>query len=662
VFYPDPAASALNPSIAVQLLLNTLLILTGWIIAAVVLAGVGLALRRAAGPRKIVADDLLRSFWVGFAAVVLFLQLWHFWLPVDGLAASLLVAVGVAGLLINYRSILVCVQALSWTRDWWFLAIITTVLLWAASLAAGPPSLADTGIYHAQSVRWSTEYAVVPGLGNLFGRFAFNSSGLLYAALFELGPLAGRGTHFANGSLLAVLLVQGIWGGRRFVQAGNAIERSVYLYDFLLLAPLLDCVMRDHLRSFSTDLHVGAVMLVSSSRLTRLVLYATADQRQRAFEFVTTAGLVALAVCMKLTAAAFTLAGLAVLFWIWLRERQDPRAPRVGALSVACCAALLLPWAGRGIVSSGYPAYPIPIAPVQVPWRVPQEQARAELAWVVHHARYESRTKLGSGSDWLGPWLRRALERPYHWTHFLLPLVLLAIIPPLWRWRARRRDPPLPSGVLLAAIPPLLGLLAWFSSAPAVRFGWAPLWLLAALFPALILGSVDRLTAFGRRVCVVSGIAMALVPVTLPSLAAWVRLGAHAGFRDFIERTLPNSDSAVPGLSRLPRPAGRPYVTQSGLRLSMGLANGYCWDARLPCSPSPSPNLVLRGTGLKDGFEIKGSWQPVAFPNAESRFLDFWRCKEALAKDAARARQCLIRVEGIGPSLQGDTDEPAPPR
>ncbi len=649
--------------VAMQLLLNTLLIISGWIIAAVVLAGVGLALRRAAGPRKIVADDLLRSFWVGFAAVVLFLQLWHFWLPVDALAASLIVSGGVAGLLVNYRAILACVRVFSWARDWWVLAIITAVLLWTASLAAGPAALPDTAIYHAQVIRWNTEYSVVPGLGNLHGRLAFNNSGLLYAALFDLGPLVGRASHFANGSLLAVLLVQCIWGGRRFVQASTAIERSVYLYDFLLLAPLLDCVMRDHLRSFSTDLHVGAVMLVSSSRLTRLVLYASADQRQRAFEFVTTAGLVALAVCMKLTAAAFTLAGLAVLFWIWLRERQYSRAPRVGALSVACCAALLLPWAGRGIVSSGYPAYPIPIAPVQVPWRVPQEQARAELAWVAHHASYESTTRLGLGRDWLGPWLLRKVQRPYHWTHFLLPLLLLAITLPLWRWRARRRDPPLPSGVVLAAIPPLVGLLAWFTSAPAVRFGWAPLWLLAALFPALILGSVDRLTALGRRVCVVSGIAMALVPVTLPSLAAWVRLGAHAGFRDFIERTLPNSDSAVPGLSRLPRPAGRPYVTQSGLRLSMGLANGYCWDARLPCSPSPSPNLVLRGTGLKDGFEIKGSWQPLEFPYAESRFLGFWRCKQATANDAAQAHQCLIRFEGNGPTPQmGDTGEPAPPR
>ena len=40
----------------------------------------------------------------------------------------------------------------------------------------------DTGIYHAQAIRWYEEYGLVKGLGNLQQHFAYNSAYLAYAA------------------------------------------------------------------------------------------------------------------------------------------------------------------------------------------------------------------------------------------------------------------------------------------------------------------------------------------------------------------------------------------------------------------------------------------------------------------------------------------------
>lgn len=42
----------------------------------------------------------------------------------------------------------------------------------------------DTGLYHAQSIRWIEEYGVVPGLANLHSRFGYNSAAFALCALF----------------------------------------------------------------------------------------------------------------------------------------------------------------------------------------------------------------------------------------------------------------------------------------------------------------------------------------------------------------------------------------------------------------------------------------------------------------------------------------------
>jgi len=57
----------------------------------------------------------------------------------------------------------------------------------------------DTGIYHAQAIRWIETYPVVPGLGNLHTRFAYNSSWLVANALFSFAFTGLRSFHLLPG-------------------------------------------------------------------------------------------------------------------------------------------------------------------------------------------------------------------------------------------------------------------------------------------------------------------------------------------------------------------------------------------------------------------------------------------------------------------------------
>ena len=63
----------------------------------------------------------------------------------------------------------------------------------------------DTGLYHAQSIRWIEEYGVVKGLGNLHCRLAYNSASFALSALYSMKFITGQSYHCAAGFLALIL-------------------------------------------------------------------------------------------------------------------------------------------------------------------------------------------------------------------------------------------------------------------------------------------------------------------------------------------------------------------------------------------------------------------------------------------------------------------------
>ena len=63
----------------------------------------------------------------------------------------------------------------------------------------------DTGLYHAQSIRWIEEYGVIKGLGNLHSRLAYNSAAFCLSALYSFSFLSGQSFHCCAGFLAFLL-------------------------------------------------------------------------------------------------------------------------------------------------------------------------------------------------------------------------------------------------------------------------------------------------------------------------------------------------------------------------------------------------------------------------------------------------------------------------
>ena len=127
----------------------------------------------------------------------------------------------------------------------------------------------DHGLYHMQTVRWIHDFAIVPGLGNLHHRLAFNNASFLYAALLDSGPLAGRGYYLANTLPAFALILQCAAGFGGLFQERQPI-RGVNLYFALLLPAVLWQVSVMPLPGYSPDMIVFLLQVATGGELLRL--------------------------------------------------------------------------------------------------------------------------------------------------------------------------------------------------------------------------------------------------------------------------------------------------------------------------------------------------------------------------------------------------------
>ena len=131
-----------------------------------------------------------------------------------GFAANLILLIVCTLLLLFTHKPLIC-SLKDWIRDGTFyhLAFATFLLLLTALRASTEVLGDDVYLYHLQAVRWITDYGVVPGLGNLNTRFAFNNAFHSLQALFsfEYAPPLHYPLHNLNGFIAWILLMYAVF-------------------------------------------------------------------------------------------------------------------------------------------------------------------------------------------------------------------------------------------------------------------------------------------------------------------------------------------------------------------------------------------------------------------------------------------------------------------
>lgn len=601
-----------------------LLILATWLGFAAVCLGLGFGALCMLGPMACDAVTLRRSAWLGVTITIAFLQLWHLVIPVGTVAAVALGALALPGVV---WLAFACKQAIAASsaaskqpsHRMTIALVIAFALgcLWLANLSAGSGALYDTGLYHLQAVRWNHEHAIVPGLGNLHSRFAFNNSGFLVAAMFEGVGWHGRSSHVFNGFLAAVLLghlVSLLAGMKR----EDTASRAVGVFALVLLPGLIILALRPlEIASLSTDF-TAAVVTAGGVALLAEAMWSRLGDESHGSALVAIVGVFSAAATIKLSNAV--LAAGAVLVALAVLSPKAWFAPWRGRLCAALLAAMTLTvgvWSARGVVLSGYPLYPADALAAPVSWRLAPDVLTEERNRTYNY----SRGPADAYESWLGvPSSFRNLPTR-EVTVPLLIFVAGSIVRGLLQRHASARHGYVRqflARTMWVFMPVMLAIIFWLTTAPAPRFAFLLVWLMAAISMASTTVVVEA--AFtpsdgdegeGEASDSNEGsdddiASPTLKPGAMPRAARWtigiVLLAiAIAALAVMAPPPIHWLNYVVPAS---PTPAVDEATLPSGLKLWVPRGTDQCWDAPLPCTPSVSARLRLRREGdIASGFE-----------------------------------------------------------
>ena len=576
-----------------------------WAAAVVVIMGWGLLAQRAMGTRAGSLDDLLRAFWLGAVAWIGYLQIIHFVMPVGFLSLMLGAGIAINGWLLAGRQPIVLLGS-TIRRHPVPAAFVGLVALFLAGKALGPSAIYDTGLYHMQAVRWNQAFPVVPGLGNLHLRLAFNNSCFLLQAQALLGPWRSAGFGIVNGLLTVALTAQASMSLVRIVRR----QSDSYLADVigsLLLLPVAVAATRSFvpyslfIGSMSPDFTMHLFHFAALAYAARLLARPPDATTSNCLELcVLATSLLTAAVCIKVSAAPFALILFLALCGAvaieWARSGRRWWHPVAVTVGVSCL--LIVPWAARGVILSGYPLFPAELLSVDVPWRLPAGVAQATRETVLVWARGWGRS-YAPGDPWLMHWLLQSVGRDV--AIFCLPVGLTVLSGMMVLLRVRSGSASLRErwamAVLLLAT--LAGLLTWWVTAPDPRYGFQLFYSLAICLAAwaIVAPAGANHQKIGRRLAWTLAVPVAVL------LAFRVHYGVHLAdmslLKTMVGVTLPVPGTPM-GYSVLPEVPLQGFKTDSGFVVHLPVNGDRVWDAPLPAAASPaSLGLDLRYLRLR---------------------------------------------------------------
>ena len=424
--------------------------------------------------------------------------------------------------------------------------ILVTLLLIQSSRV---PWFADVGLYHAQTIQWIQSYPVVPGLGNLHGRLAFNSHFHLFAAFFSFG---GDHHHAAVGLVVLIFMCFAL----RRIATSYGLDR---LYKVaILLLPIIG-----YWKWYSSPAPDIAICYV-----TICVLVMIKD--------VTSLEAPPMAILLSLFALTIKPSVIILALGVGLIALTHLSRKKIVMWSVITLA-VLAPWLIRNVYLSGYIVYPFASLDIfNFDFKIPQEIATADQQEIYLFARRPlDDWQQAEGQplwQWLPMWLSVARKSDI----LLLTAVGLSVVlgsfgMDKWGW-----------GYKSAFLISIGGSVFWFMMAPATRLGYGFLMPLASI--GLYSLPVKKFFAD-----IISRSILVIMPCFLFGLEV-IREDPHEYVvfpENYSQRTLYH------------------WEKPNGLDVKVADSLGRCWALPIPCTDQVETGLERRGKNLADGFRIR---------------------------------------------------------
>ncbi len=339
----------------------------------------------------------------------------------------------------------------------------------------------DTGLYHAQSIRWLEEYGAVKGLGNLHCRLAYNSSSFALSALYSMSFLGGKSCHCAAGWLAFLLaricleIAAPLRMGRLRVSDFARVMGIYYLVNIF-----------DEMISPASDYFMVLLAFCILIRWMDLLEEGVRD----IFPYGMLCVMGVFLMTVKLSAALILLLVFYPAYYL-LKERRWKETGIYLALGIVTA----LPFFIRNVLLSGWLVYPFTrIDLFDVKWKIPKGMADYDAREIQVWGRgYSdvSRYEIPVG-EWLPDWFRslagsdKLLVLAAALAVCILILYAAGMAAGLWK---KRWD------MLLVQVTAAASFVFWLCTSPLIRYGCVYVY----LTPAIVFGCVYKGLVSGHK-------------------------------------------------------------------------------------------------------------------------------------------------------------------
>jgi len=434
------------------------------------------------------------------------------------------------------------------------------------------PSNPDTGLYHAQTIRWFETYRIVPGLGNIQERYAFNSSWLVLNASLSFAFLGLRSFRLVGGLLFLIVLLYFIDGMSDLIQkklTASSLMKVLFL-------PLGFYLLGSEISSVGTDMPVTLLIWIIVTLWIESIEFPQRSNNNILLVFL----LSVFSLTLKLSSAPILLFVLLIAY-PYLVKREWRRILIFGVAG----SLLVIPWLIRSVILSGYLVFPVgSIDLFPVDWKIPQTQVTVIVNGVVGFARLPGLSFLDAVgvpvTQWFPNWWMRATlnQRAIYGFVLLSPAVII-----LARWIY----PTLVSSKYLFAYGiTFIGSIFWFLSAPNIRFGYG--FLIATCVLTAIPFLMGILPFIDHDVRIIPSSAL-LILIVFHAFILWHSIDVPT----LSQRWLMPADYHSAGVEPCSIRNATIYCRKP---------DAQCQYSVFPCIPFLRPSVEMRGASYQDGF------------------------------------------------------------
>ena len=331
----------------------------------------------------------------------------------------------------------------------------------------------DTGLYHLQVINWISGHALSFGLANVHDRFGFNSAWFVAAAIVSPLKVIIKSPFFIINAIVFFFYGTFIFLTlKRMMSEAKMLLSSIFVLTTFI--PWFFC-LTNFISSPSPDVPMMLLTFFVTFLLIKTLETKSVDYLFVALVvsfFVVTLKLAAVPYFVEI----FLILLLGFIFKNYLKKKNYLVAADLTSIKYIIAGTGLLvmglPYAIRGVISSGYLAFPSTLGRLNVKWAVPVSTATDTANWVKSWARKpltDWHEVLGNW-NWLKPWFFNLFSND----RFLaLTFVVAIVVMVTCIFLKKKKDV---SIFLIVAFLSFLGCLFWFFSAPDPRFGYGYLY------------------------------------------------------------------------------------------------------------------------------------------------------------------------------------------